>query len=144
LRGKHTPFHDLSFLFSVLCPHLSLKLVLVQCGSEGQVVERIEVTDLSHMLDYSQPHAPGALMKAAFVCAGVVEVRSSQSLAEQLSKYGSGFELTTISNIPQGSGLGTSSILGGAIMAALWRATGQKHTKDSLIHAVGLQSLLQL
>ena len=46
----------------------------------------------------------GALMKAAFVCAGVVEVRSSQSLAEQLSKYGSGFELTTISNIPQGSG----------------------------------------
>ncbi|CAI7999674.1 L-fucose kinase [Geodia barretti] len=113
-----------------------LKLVLVQCGSEGQVVERIEVTDLSHMLDYSQPHAPGALMKAAFVCAGVVEVRSSQSLAEQLSKYGGGFELTTISNIPQGSGLGTSSILGGAIMAALWRATGQQHTKDSLIHAV--------
>ena len=37
----------------------SLKLVLVQCGSEGQVVDTIEVTELSQMLDYSQPHAPG-------------------------------------------------------------------------------------
>lgn len=34
-------------------------------------------------------------------------------------------------------GLGTSSILGGVIMAALWRAVGQKHSTDSLIHAVG-------
>ena len=36
-------------------------------------------------------------------------------------------------------GLGTSSILGGAILAALWRAAGQKHTHNSLIHAVGWQ-----
>ena len=43
-------------------------------------------------------------MKAAFVCARVVEVRSSQTLAEQLGRYGSGFELKTISNVPQGSG----------------------------------------
>ena len=34
-------------------------------------------------------------------------------------------------------GLGTSSILGGVIMAALWRTVGQKHSTDSLIHAVG-------
>ena len=27
-------------------------------------------------------------------------------------------------------------------MAALWRATGQRHTKDSLIHAVSLQIYL--
>lgn len=111
-------------------------MVLVQCGSEGQVVEEIEVTELSQLLDYSQPHAPGALLKAAFICAGIVEVRSTQSLAEQLSKYGSGFELKTVSKVPQGSGLGTSSILGGAIMAALWKVTGQDHSKDSLIHAV--------
>lgn len=106
----------------------SFKVVLVQCGSEGQVVEEIEVTELSQLLDYSQPHAPGkhiisarstctlyelvsgewisigALLKAAFICAGIVEVRSTQSLAEQLSKYGSGFELKTVSKVPQGSG----------------------------------------
>ena len=39
------------------------------------------------------------------------------------------------------TGLGTSSILGGVIMAALWRAVGQKHSPDSLIHAVRLMLL---
>ena len=34
------------------------------------------------------------------------------------------------------AGLGTSSVLGGAIMAALWRASGWEHSRDSLIHAV--------
>ena len=34
------------------------------------------------------------------------------------------------------AGLGTSSILGGVIMAALWRVAGWKHSRDSLIHAV--------
>jgi fucokinase len=90
-------------------------LVLQQWGSDGHVIENIEISELSQMLDYSQPHAPGALLKAAFICAGIVE---------------------TVSNVPQGSGLGTSSILGGAIMGALWKAAGQNHSKDSLIHAV--------
>ena len=36
-------------------------------------------------------------------------------------------------------GLGTSSILGGAILGALWRAAGQQHSHDSLIHAVSQQ-----
>ena len=37
---------------------VSHKLVLVQCGSAGHVLEDIEVAELSQMLDYSQPHAP--------------------------------------------------------------------------------------
>ena len=40
------------------------------------------------------------------------------------------------------TGLGTSSILGGAIMGALWKAAGQNHSKDSLIHAVSFVSYL--
>lgn len=39
----------------------SLKLVLLQHGSESEEVDRIEITELSQMLDYSQPHAPGKL-----------------------------------------------------------------------------------
>lgn len=43
------------------------------------------------------------------------------------------------------TGLGTSSILGGAIMGALWRASGQKHSLDSLVHSVSeLDSTAQL
>lgn len=43
----------------------SLKLVLLQHGSEGEEVDRIEITELSQMLDYSQPHAPG---KPSLIC----------------------------------------------------------------------------
>lgn len=42
-------------------PLYSLKLVLLQRDSEGEEVKRIEITELSQMLDYSQPHAPGTL-----------------------------------------------------------------------------------
>ena len=58
------------------------------------------------------------------------------SLDEQLKKHGGGFELHTWSNLPHGSGLGTSSILAGAIMAALWLVSGQKFDIDALNHAV--------
>lgn len=148
-------------------------------GSDGSIVEQLELTELSHLANYSQPHAPGALLKAAFICAEIVDLSSHQSLAAQLSgKFGCGFRLQSMSSLPQGSGacvsvlsvfpsvplsrcrlclslcisldpfpclcsyvssgLGTSSILGGAILAALWKAVGQEHSRDSLIHAVSL------
>ena len=67
----------------------------------------------------------------------IVTLPSSESLTEQLrKKYNAGFELHTWSVAPQGSGLGTSSILAGVILAALLRATGRKATLDSLVHAV--------
>lgn len=50
---------------------------------------------------------PGALLKAAFICAGIVQVRSKLSLSEQLLRtFGGGFELHTWSELPHGSGLG--------------------------------------
>lgn len=62
---------------------------------------------------------------------------SSEKLSEQLfRKYQTGFELHTWSTAPQGSGLGTSSILAGVILAALLRSTGCTASIDSLIHAV--------
>ena len=62
---------------------------------------------------------------------------SSEKLSEQLfRKYKAGFELHTWSTAPQGSGLGTSSILAGVILAALLRSTGCTASIDSLIHAV--------
>ncbi len=47
----------------------------------------------------------GALLKAAFICAEIVEYPSTKSLEEQLSeRYGGGFELQSWSNLPHGSG----------------------------------------
>lgn len=79
----------------------------------------------------------GALLKVAFICAGIVDVRSKLSLSEQLLRtFGGGFELHTWSELPHGSGLGTSSILAGAALAALQRAAGRAVGTEALIHAV--------
>lgn len=49
----------------------------------------------------------GALLKAAFICAGIVSIHSKLSLHEQLlHTFGGGFELHTWSELPHGSGLG--------------------------------------
>ena len=53
-----------------------------------------------------------------------------------MQDHGCGFELHTWSNLPTGSGLGTSSILAGAVMAALWKASGKGYTKSDITHAV--------
>jgi galactokinase/mevalonate kinase-like predicted kinase len=37
---------------------------------------------------------------------------------------------------PQGSGLGTSSILAGAVVAACWTSAAASYTRSDLVHAV--------
>ncbi|XP_077982248.1 L-fucose kinase-like isoform X2 [Glandiceps talaboti] len=113
-----------------------LHLVLV-LGTDPTNQVRLVCRELSDLADYNNPTSPGALLKAAFVCAEVITLPSDTSLKQQLSeKYGSGFELQTWSDLAQGSGLGTSSILAGAVIAALWRTSGKSYDNDSLMHAV--------
>ena len=88
-------------LFQYRRPRIELIL-----GEDKANREELIITELSQMEDYSQPHAPGALLKAAFICAGIVEFPSSKSLKSQLmEKFGSGFKLQSISNVPKGSGM---------------------------------------
>ncbi|ESO90992.1 hypothetical protein LOTGIDRAFT_217536 [Lottia gigantea] len=111
-----------------------LKLNIV--GNQGETMTVI-CSELSDMEGYCQPHSPGALLKAAFICADVIQLPSDLTLKEQLEKnYGGGFEIESWSNLPQGSGLGTSSILSGSVLAALLRAAGKTTTAESLIHAI--------
>ncbi|KAJ7312061.1 hypothetical protein JRQ81_006396 [Phrynocephalus forsythii] len=114
-----------------------LRLVSASGGLEGEVVVELVCRGLEDLGDYCQPHAPGALLKAAFVCTQIVDLTSQKALPEQLREgFGGGFELRTWSHLPHGSGLGTSSILAGAVMAALYRASGRSASVESLIHAV--------
>ncbi|XP_077612454.1 L-fucose kinase isoform X1 [Crocuta crocuta] len=104
---------------------------------QDKMTMKIVCWNLDDLQDYCQPHAPGALLKAAFICAGIVHVGSKLSLREQLlHTFGGGFELHTWSELPHGSGLGTSSILAGAALAALQRAAGRVVGTEALIHAV--------
>lgn len=117
------------------------KIVLVL---EGETTQRLEVSTLKELGNYTQPQSPGALLKAvrspsccipltrlsnsylaaavrvltwglahaptqAFCCAEIVSLDASGTLAEQLmEQHGGGFELHTWSNLPTGSGMGTS------------------------------------
>lgn len=104
---------------------------------QDKMTLRIVCRSLEDLRDYCQPHAPGALLKAAFICAGIVGISSKLPLREQLLQtFGTGFELHTWSELPHGSGLGTSSILAGAALAALHRAAGRVVGAEALIHAV--------
>ncbi|XP_058702137.1 L-fucose kinase isoform X2 [Poecile atricapillus] len=114
-----------------------LRLVSL-CGTpRSEVVAELVCQELEHLQDYCQPHAPGALLKAAFICTQVVQFPSQRPLRAQLMEsFGGGFEVHTWSKLPHGSGLGTSSILAGAVMASLYRAAGKAASTESLIHAV--------
>ncbi|XP_064243132.1 L-fucose kinase isoform X2 [Passer domesticus] len=114
-----------------------LRLVSLSGTPQGEVVAELVCRELEHLQDYCQPHAPGALLKAAFICTQVVQFPSQTPLRAQLMEsFGGGFEVHTWSKLPHGSGLGTSSILAGAVMASLYRAAGKAASTESLIHAV--------
>ncbi|NWX19054.1 FUK kinase, partial [Aegotheles bennettii] len=114
-----------------------LRLVSLGWPPQSEPAAELVCRELQHLRDYCQPHAPGALLKAAFICTGVVQFPSQKPLCAQLlERFGGGFEVHTWSKLPHGSGLGTSSILAGAVMASLYRAAGKVASTQSLIHAV--------
>ncbi|XP_058500712.1 L-fucose kinase [Solea solea] len=114
-----------------------LLLVSHSGGRESGVSTETVCDSLDDLKDYCQPHAPGALLKAVCVCSGLVSLTSQHPLGHQLmQRWGGGVELHSWSSLPTGSGLGTSSILAGALLAAVYRCTGQTYDTDSLIHAI--------
>ncbi|XP_062317256.1 L-fucose kinase isoform X1 [Osmerus eperlanus] len=115
------------------------RLVLVSSsgGQDCGVAREIVCENLEDLKDHCQPNAPGALLKSVCVCSGLVTFPSPQSLQEQLlQRWGGGVEVHSWSLLPHGSGLGTSSILAGAVFAAVYRCTARTYDTDSLIHAV--------
>uniref|UniRef100_A0AAY4CRX2 L-fucose kinase n=1 Tax=Denticeps clupeoides TaxID=299321 RepID=A0AAY4CRX2_9TELE len=114
-----------------------LLLVSSSRGPDCRVSTETVCETLQDLEDHCQPHAPGALLKAVCVCSGLVSFPSQQPLAEQLlQRWAGGMELHSWSLLPHGSGLGTSSILAGAVLAAVYQCTGRTYDSDSLIHAV--------
>jgi galactokinase/mevalonate kinase-like predicted kinase len=81
-----------------------------------------------------------ALAKGVLILAGF-SPRSAPwpqdaTLRQMLEAFGGGIELTTLAAIPAGSGLGTSSILGATILAAVQRALGKQLSRQELFHGV--------
>lgn len=83
----------------------------------------IEVIDTYEQLaEYNKVGSPFSIPKAALALAGFLPGFSQQhyaTLQEQLQAFGAGIELTLLSAIPAGSGLGTSSILASTVLGAI-------------------------
>ena len=83
----------------------------------------IEVIDTYDQLaEYNKVGSPFSIPKAALALAGFLPGFSQQhyaTLREQLQAFGAGIELTLLSAIPAGSGLGTSSILASTVLGAI-------------------------
>ncbi len=88
-----------------------------------------EVVETNEQLsDYRKVGSPFSIPKAALTLAGfgspvavgcAAAVPQPSSLRSQLEAFGCGIELTLLSAVPAGSGLGTSSILAATVLGAL-------------------------
>ena len=80
------------------------------------------VATYDELLQYNKVGSPFSIPKAALALAGFAPAFSAErfsSLKVQLEAFGSGIELTLLSAIPAGSGLGTSSILAATVLGAV-------------------------
>jgi galactokinase/mevalonate kinase-like predicted kinase len=93
-------------------------------------------TRFEELRDYRDPVSPFALPKAALCLMGMDGAPDGRTLPEVLDALGSGLEITLLCAVPKGSGLGTSSVLGGVILASLSRFFGRPVVLDELIRQV--------
>ncbi len=95
-------------------PHVVLRSI--DLGAM-EVIETYE-----QLAQYNKVGSPFSIPKAALALAGFLPQFSQEhypSLRQQLEAFGGGIELTLLSAIPAGSGLGTSSILAATVLGAL-------------------------
>lgn len=94
------------------------------------------MTRLEELRAYADPGSAFALPKAALSLLGLASAARGDSLKQRLEAMGGGLEMTLLCAVPKGSGLGTSSILGATILAALGRFFGRRLPLDELIRQV--------
>lgn len=117
------------------CPELHIKCRSIDLGAE----ETIETYE--QVANYNRLRSPFSIPKAALALCGFLPDRSTRpfaSLRDQLTAFGGGFEVSLVAAIPAGSGLGTSSVLSAAVLAALSDFCGLHWATDT----IGKQTLL--
>jgi galactokinase/mevalonate kinase-like predicted kinase len=108
-------------------PHIILRSI--DLGASEKIETFEELADFNHV------GSPFSIPKAALVLAGFQPGFSTEkydSLEEQLQAFGCGIELTMLSAIPAGSGLGTSSILASTVLGALNEFCGLMWDKNEI------------
>ncbi len=105
-----------------------LQVYVKPCAEPHLILRSIDlgaaetITTYDQLAQYNKVGSPFSIPKAALALAGFLPAYSVETfgaLTEQLQSYGHGIELTMLSAIPAGSGLGTSSILAATVLGAL-------------------------
>ena len=105
----------------------------------------VELKETSDLVGFDDPTSLCALLKCALICLGFVnssKLQSSSSDIDAITKEFFGIdenlrlEIISTSILPQGSGMGTSSILAGCVLAAIAHCRGNPLSTDALIHLV--------
>lgn len=95
-------------------PHIILRSI--DLGASETITTYEELKDFHHV------GSPFSIPKAALVLCGFQPGFSTESyptLLDQLKEFGCGIEVTLLSAIPAGSGLGTSSVLAATVLGSL-------------------------
>ncbi|WP_417189400.1 bifunctional fucokinase/fucose-1-phosphate guanylyltransferase [Bacteroides sp.] len=104
------------------------------------------VNTFGELQDYCKIGSPFSIPKAALTLAGFGPVFSEvvyPSLEKQLQAFGTGIEITLLSAIPAGSGLGTSSILASTVLGSLSDFCGLMWDKNEICRrTLALEQLL--
>ena len=91
-----------------------------------------EFADISALQSVGDPYDPFVLQKAALLACGIIPAKGGR-LDKVLERLGGGILMKSeVTGVPKGSGLGTSSILAGACVKALFEFTGIDYTEDDL------------
>jgi fucokinase len=91
------------------------------------------INDLSMYKDLTDPFI---LCKAALAVSGIISYESNKDLKTRLLQLGGGLKIITNVSVPKGSGLGTSSLITGAVIHVLMKLLGQTKTPAELSDAV--------
>ena len=106
--------------------------VIRLCSKDVNEVSHITTVD--ELFNYAVPGDPVAIHKAAIVLLELMPTET-QALNTYLIHFG-GFEISTECSVPMGSGLGTSSILGAALIKCLCEMMNIPLANDSLFNCV--------
>ena len=110
---------------------LYVEFASTDIGAEGSVESVEEIRDCHN------PYDSFALHKAALIACGIVPLHGKANLQEICARLGGGIRLSTkVVGIPQGSGLGTSSILSGACVKGLFRFLGREAREEEIYDIV--------
>jgi galactokinase/mevalonate kinase-like predicted kinase len=107
---------------------------------------REDIDSYEQLHNFTSVGSPFAIPKAALILSGFdndFSLHNYSSLNEQLQDIGCGLEISLLSAIPKGSGLGTSSIIAATVLGTLSEALSLKWDKTTICNkTLALEQML--